>query len=79
MPFRLYFGHQKDIMNGWLQLSTNWFILIKIFFVSFACLFLWRVKTNKLAHLLVFLILLLYIYVLIIHCNIAWKVFFSYL
>jgi hypothetical protein len=65
----------NPIMSNWLQINNKAFLFIKIFIVLVASFFLWHVRQTKLAHILVFLMLLLYISVFIIHCNIAWNVF----
>ena len=67
----------NPIMNSWLQISHDAFLFIKMFFVIVGCFFLWKVRNHKLAHVLVFLIFLLYVYVTIMHCNIALKVFYN--
>ena len=67
----------NPFMADWMQISIEWFLFIKIFFVLIASFILWRARREKLAHLLVFLVFLLYLYVFFAHCNIAYKVFYN--
>jgi hypothetical protein len=72
-----YAAETNPIMNGWLQISYAAFLFIKMFFVITSCFFLWKVRKYKLAHILVFLIFLIYAYITIMHCNIALKVLYN--
>jgi len=72
-----YAAEINPIMNGWLQISPEAFLFIKMFFVIISCVFLWKARKHKLAHVLVFLIFLLYVCVTIMHCNIALKVLYN--
>ena len=67
----------NPLMKKWLQISDKAFIFIKMFIAVMSSVLLWIARKNKLAHILVFLIILLYAYVLIIHLDIALKVFFN--
>lgn len=67
----------NPIMSDWLLIGDKPFLFVKIFIVLTACFCLWKTKKNKLAHLLVFLIISVHVCVLLIHFNIAWKVFLS--
>ena len=67
----------NPLMNSWLQIGNEAFLFIKLSIVAGATLFLWRAREYKLAHILVFLVFLFYLCIFLIHCNIAWKVFFN--
>ena len=71
-------GHAMEInpiMNSWLLVGNKAFLFVKIFIVLLACMILWKAKKNKLAHFLVLMVFLLYLYVSAIHFNIALQVF----
>jgi len=72
-----YAVETNPIMNGWLEIGSEFFLFIKLSFVIVSSFFLWKVRKYKLAHILVFLIFLLYTYITIMHCNIALEVFFN--
>ena len=71
-------AHEKNpLMQELLGLSPVLFSYIKLFFVSLASVYLWKVIDRKLTQILIIPIVLIYIYVFVLHCNIAYQVFYD--
>ena len=68
---------KNPLMQEWLNLSPVLFSYIKLIFVSLASIYLWKVIDRKLTQILIIPIVLLYIYVFVLHCNIAYEVFYN--
>jgi len=67
----------NPIMDFCMQISSEMFLFVKTLIVLVASFFLWYVRKNKLAHILILLAFLLYSYIFIIHCAAALKIFFN--
>ena len=67
----------NPIMQKLLNLSTTTFIYVKLIFVGCASVCLWFARKRKLTHILIIPIILIYIYVFILHCNIAYHSFYN--
>jgi hypothetical protein len=72
------FAYERNpLMQHWLDLNPTLFVYIKLFFVNFAILYLWSVRKRVLTQILIIPIIMLYSYVFILHCNIAYHVFIT--
>ena len=72
-----YASEKNPLMQQWLNLSPAMFVYIKLLFVSVAILYLWSARKRILTQILIIPIMMLYTYVFILHCNIAYHVFYN--
>jgi len=70
-------SERNPIMQEWLHLNPFVFIYIKLILVGIAIGFLWTVRNRQLTHILIIPLILTYMYVFILHCNIAYLVFYN--
>jgi len=66
----------NPLMQEWLDVGNIAFIFVKTVLVFLCALCLWHLRMRPLARLLSTVALIVYVCIFIIHCNIAWKVFF---
>ena len=67
----------NPLMQEWLHVGDVAFIFIKLIFALGCTACLWYLRNNRLANILIIIPLIIYTYVFIIHCNIAWIVFLN--
>ena len=65
----------NPLMNDWIDLGTNYFVLLKLSIVSFCALLLWKVRDRKLTYFLLTPVFIIYIYVCAKHVNMFWYIF----
>jgi len=65
----------NPLMQNWLQISASAFVVMKLILVLICTICLWKFRSRSLAHILIIPVILVYFYVFIIHCYIAWLAF----
>ena len=68
---------RNPIMRELLYLSPFIFAYVKLLFVGIATGVLWFFRKKKLSQILLIPIVIVYLYIFILHCNIAYQVVYN--
>jgi hypothetical protein len=70
-------SEMNPIMDMWIEMGASHFLFVKVSIALMSCFLLWVSRKNKLAHILLILVILIYLSILLIHAHIALKVFIN--